>query len=378
MSTFACPVCQLSLSDAWIVLDPPPATDPTRVCPRCTAAVRFGSTAPDYALREEDLRVREDDDGVIHTADPGARADIHRDRLQMLRPHLDARTTATDVLDVACRDGVMLRALTGVFRTRAVALEPHPRWHRRAHGRGLDVRPTTLESWSTTQRFDVVLTCDTLPYLAEPIRHLEQVAARLRPGGLALVVAPNLLGEPADFLRDILGGPRRVSFTPRALLTACLRAGLHPIEIHVDREIRALCRPASPTDRPIAAGPEALEVAHALWGEDLRRGVKVALGRLGPTREVMRVAARTHRNAPTPSIRADIAVEIAAAYERRSEYDDAARWLRRSLADKPDAQVEATLAMVLQVQAALRARGTVPQVDTVAAPTWSPEFRLAC
>lgn len=378
MSALSCPVCRLSLSDAWIVLDPPPAAEPTRVCPRCTAVVRFASATPDDRQREADMRVHEDDDGAIHAADLGARTRIHRERLDMLQPHLAGRSAPADVLDVACRDGAMLRALTGQHRTRAVALETHPRWHRRAHGRGLDVRTTALEAWSTTQTFDLVLACDTLPYLAEPVRHLERVAARLRPGGLALVVVPNLLGEPADFRRDILGGPRRVNFTPRALVTACLRAGLQPVEVQADREIRVLCRPAAPTDRVVEAGPDALAVAHAVWGDDLRRGIKIALAQHGPTREVMRVVARTHRHAPTPASRAAIAVEIAAAFERRSAYDDAARWLRRSLADQPDAQVEATLAMVLQVQAALRTRGPLVQTDTLAAPTWTPEARLAC
>lgn len=381
MSTFACPVCQHPHSDAWIRLDAD-GTHPTWICPECTSVCHTAALQRDgYAHRTEPLSLQwEDEDGRVHPATANARIALYRARLQMLGAHLPQVAEPLEVCDVASRDGLLLRTLASLHRARPLALEVHADWARRARARGLTVQTTTLEQWETSETFDVALDCDTLPYLSDPVEHLRRMAQRLRPHGRAFIVVPNLLAGFADLRRDILAGHHAVSFTPRALLVACLRAGLHPLQVEVGREIRVVCQRGEVSMRRMQGGPDALAVAHALWGDDLRRGIKTALAKHGPTREVLRIAARTHRRAPTPDTRADIAFEIAAGCERAKDYDRAEQWLKRSLNDRFDPEVEATLRMVRQVRGALGAtqRNALEPSSLQGLGGRRSESRLAC
>jgi hypothetical protein len=202
-----------------------------------------------------------------------------------------------------------------------------------------------------------VLDLDMLPHMPDPVAHLRAVADRMRERGVAMIAVPNLLGVTGDLADDVLRGDSPHMFTPRALATACRRAGLMPFVIAAGPELRMLCR-RDTCSEAIVSGPDAMSVAHSAWGNDLRLSIKRALAEHGPTPRVLRTAADVHRQCPSPGARADIAIEIAVHCERCSDYEQAAAWLRRSLEDRTDAEVEATLAQLDHVLAHVRAAWT--------------------
>lgn len=372
MSTRACPVCQHAFSDAWIRLDPAgptaagPFRAPTWVCPNCTVIVPPASaTSIDERPRPWSFR-DEDDGGHLVEPGPAARTPAYRARLQTLRPHLVGRSG--DVLDLECGDGLLLRTLLSLHPARVTGLETRSALRARAQARGLATVATDLASWTHPTRFDVILAGDALPHVHDPLAYLRAVANHLEPQGRALIVVPNVLGGGVDLDQDVFTGAQGLAFTPRALVTACLRAGLMPLEVHAEREIRVVCRPTDPSNHTMQGGPDAQAIAHQLWSDDLRRRIKQAFAAQGPTPEVLRVAARLYRRAPTAHARADLAIEIATGCERAHDYARAEQWLKRSLAARPDAEVLATLRMIQEVQVALQKR--VRQVAaSVAVPT---------
>ncbi len=72
---------------------------------------------------------------------------------------------------------------------------------------------------------DTVLCTQVIEHLAEPSACLREIARVLRPGGHALISAPqaaNLHEEPFDFFR----------YTAFGLRHLCVKAGLEPVEVH--------------------------------------------------------------------------------------------------------------------------------------------------
>jgi SAM-dependent methyltransferase len=322
----------------------------------------------------------EDDRGAIHGPNLERRLARYRERIVDVRQALAGRSSRPRVLEVGCRDAFLLESLRASLPIDTEGLEIWSPWRQQAQHRGVAVHNTTLENWADKERFDVVVDCDLLCHLPEPVEHLRHVAERLAPGGLAIIEVPNLLGVQGDLLRHVLRSDSPLAFTPRALITACRRAGLLPIRMHKGTEIRLTCRRIVPDESAVTAGPDAPTVAHLAWGNDLRRGVKRALAQTGPTRETLRMAARVYRRCPYAASRADIAIEIAAQCERCSDYDQATKWLSRSLADRQDPEVEATLAQLQRLAATVRyvtAPQPAPTLRKRASATIEPVFALA-
>jgi hypothetical protein len=380
-----CSICSLDFGDHWPLLSRRARHEEpieSRICPRCTL-VRTGSMTPSendasfyrarvYAGAPASLLV-EDERGRVTMPDAEAHRERLRERVLMMRHAVVASGVegAPSILQVGSGEGMLLAVARSVFGGADVlGLEPWQPWRSSARARAVPCEATTIESWSTERRFDVVLDLDVLPHLPDPVAHLRAVAARMTENGVAMIAVPNLLGVTGDLAQDVLRGDSPHTFTPRALATACRRAGLMPFVITSGPELRMLCRRAESSDA-VVSGPDAMSVAHNVWGNDLRLSIKRALAEHGPTPRMLRTAADVHRKCPSPGARADIAIEIAVQCERCSDYDGAVAWLQRSLEDRVDPEVEATLKQLHEVVACVRAAWTGQKVN---AP--SDEMRL--
>lgn len=365
MSDRSCPVCHTPFSSAWILLAEKARFDQTQathLCPQCTAAVGMSESLPSTATNHAHYRNRvwsgppaswlqESEDGDI--VGPTPQFVVERLRERVATTQHAVTSPSARVLEVGCRDGLGLETLARHTRLNVMGLEPWSSWAQQAKARGLAIETTPLEDWTDDRRFDVIVEYDLIQHLPNPIQHLHHIAQRLTDDGLAIIETPNLIGSFGDLLDDILRADSPVVYTPRALATACLQAGLHPIEVHAEAEIRMICRRTSPAQTILQSGPSAMEVAHLAWGNDLRRGVKQALVRRGPTRDVVRTATRIHRRCPSPGARADIAIELANQFERTGDYHQAIKWLKRSLIDRTDPQVQAALDQLRGVMAVI-------------------------
>ncbi len=79
--------------------------------------------------------------------------------------------------------------------------------------------------------------------------------------------------------------------------------------------------------------------------------------------ELLVVAKSVHTRCPCPDTRADIAIEIAISAERCSDYETATAWLRTSLEDRADPEVEDTLG---QLEVVIRQVNELVSTDAVA------------
>jgi SAM-dependent methyltransferase len=365
----SCPICTTAFGEHWLLLSRRARHEEpieSRICPRCTL-VRTGGCLPRdndasfyrarvYAGAPASMLV-EDAHGRIAAPKEHDHRSRLRERVLAMRHALAAASVdlRPSILHVGSGDGMLLAVARSVFGGADVlGLEPWQPWRAAARQRDVPTAAATLETWPTERKFDVVLDLDLLPHLPDPVAHLRAIAHRLHGSGVAMIAVPNLLGVTGDLAGDVLRGDSPHGFTPRALATACRRAGLLPFVITAGPELRMLCR-REEVSEAIVAGPDAMSVAHGAWGNDLRLSIKRALAEHGPTPRLLRTAAVVHRRCPSPSARADIAIEIAVHCERCSDYEQAAAWLVRSLDDRADAEVEATLGQLRGVIESVRA-----------------------
>jgi hypothetical protein len=297
---------------------------------------------------------REQDDGAVHAPDAmtlARLADDRRNDLERALAMIKPGRRAPRVLHVGTRDGRWLASVGRRLHVNAVALEPWLPWANEARMQGLRVHAAVIETWRTRAQFDVIAEHDLLPMLADPLAHLRSIAARLAPGGVALIEVPNLLRAVGVSTENVLCLDRAHWFTPRALVAMCRRAGLVVAAITNDERIRVWCH-AGPASACVPPGPDADDVAQCVWGNDLRLQLKRALAQVGGGPGALVAAAEVHRHCTRAAIRADLAIEIANACERNGDFDGAAAWLSTSLADRPDPDVE----VVARHLAAVRAR----------------------
>ena len=115
------------------------------------------------------------------------------------------------LVDVGCAAGFLLDtaraegwAVTGVDLSPTMA-------HYAAHALGLDVRLGTLEECRLPEAsFDAVTLCDSLEHVLNPLATMREVHRILRPGGIALIITPNIASPLARLL-----GARWPHLTPR-------------------------------------------------------------------------------------------------------------------------------------------------------------------
>lgn len=115
------------------------------------------------------------------------------------------------LVDVGCAAGFLLDsareegwAVTGVDLSPTMV-------HHAVHTLGLDVHLGTLEECQLPEAsFDAVTLCDSLEHVVNPLATMREVRRILRPGGIALIVTPNIESPLARFL-----GTRWPHLTPR-------------------------------------------------------------------------------------------------------------------------------------------------------------------
>ncbi len=360
MDLSGCPVCSTPFGpDWWLLARHTMGGDPiaTHVCPGCTLAWTGTATFrvdAGYRARvcSHDAAARvEADDGRVGFGTPTDRLAMDRARVGDLERAFASVGShrRLRVVQVGARQTTWLRTAAQGRRVNLVALEPWGPWANAARAAELDVQQHPLEGWRRRGSFDLIVEHDVLPHLADPMAHLQAIWARLAPGGVALVEVPNLLCAAGSSTDEFLTNGRPYWFTPRALVTACKRAGLEPFHLVAEGRLRVLCRRADPLAVTVP-GPTAEAVVEAVRGNDLRLHLKRALFATGATPAALRMAATIHARCSRAAVRADLAIEIATACERGSDLDGAATWLERSQLDRPDPEVARTLAQLDHVR----------------------------
>ncbi len=134
------------------------------------------------------------------------------------------------LLDVGCGDGAYLAVMKRLgWDVRG--LEPDPRAVQVARERGLDVIEDTIEEAPlSADAFDAITMSHVIEHVSDPVATLVAVRRALRPGGLVVVLTPNVeswghaLFGPAWFHLD---PPRHLHlFSSKNLLAVVERAGL--------------------------------------------------------------------------------------------------------------------------------------------------------
>jgi len=377
MDLRACPVCNTPFGSAWWLLARHASgTEPiaTHVCPECTLAWTGRPTfRPDAGYRarvwstDPSARV-EDDDGQVRAGSIEHRHAMSLARIADLRRAFGAVRSRRRIraLQVGVRDGGLLQAARRGMRVNAVALEPWAPWANAARASDNDVHQSTLEDWRKRGAFDLIVEHDLLPHLCDPMAHLRAIAARLAPDGVALIDVPNLLRAVGTSSEDVLSTARPMWFTPRALVTACKRAGLAPFHLDADERVRIMCRPAAPLAVTVP-GVSADDVVETVRGNDVRLALKRALFRAGATPVALHLASQIHARCSRPALRADLAIEIATACERSSDFDAAAHWLVVAQQDRFDPEVSTTLDTLERVRDRMRTVWTdIPSANEAA------------
>jgi SAM-dependent methyltransferase len=175
---------------------------------------------------------RDTDDAAYLAEEAGRRATARR-----LLALIERHAARGHLLEVGCGHGLLLDEARRRGWT-VVGLEPSAA--SRAHARdalGLDVLDSTLDAYAGGP-FDAVVLADVLEHLADPVGTLRAAAARLRDGGVLLVVTP----DPGSATARVAGArwwgflPAHTYLLPRRTLRAVLAGeGLEPVE---DRGLR--------------------------------------------------------------------------------------------------------------------------------------------
>ena len=112
---------------------------------------------------------------------------------------------------------------------------------------GFEVHDGTIETFDADRRVDAVAIWNCIDQLADPTSALRAARARLRPGGLLALRAPNgacyaavrpLLDTPAARIarawlaqNNLLGFPYRIGFTPRSAARLVERLGFEVVRV---------------------------------------------------------------------------------------------------------------------------------------------------
>ena len=211
--------------------------------------------------------------------------DGDRQDFRLIRERLAGMDAAVDVLDLGCYTGRLLaslpagRALYGVELNREAA--------RIASGRGVQVIGQRFEDLSGLGRtFDVIVACDVIEHVMNPLEFLAQVRTRLRANGRLILTTgdadawlwrlsgarywycsypehisfigrswlrslPGQVGLRVSYLRTF--NYRHASFNASALRTLA-GASVHACVPRLYRRVRGVIRAGAPTEAPPGCG----------------------------------------------------------------------------------------------------------------------------
>jgi|GEM_PF-2751829 len=360
-----CSACGLPFDcESWITLAKSTGAldQHTYLCPRCSLG-RTDVGARESLLEEYRTRMHrghtsaaleEDHAGFPVTADARSQYGNRQRRLRDLEKVLHFIDKQTpEILHVGCGQGEFTRDVAATVSCKVMGLEPVSLWNRQATDNGINTIAHPLEQWrlgDSPRCFDVIVEHHLLEHLHDPRTHLRCVAARLAPGGIALIEVPNLLESHQTLEGEFLRPFHENVFTPRGLATLCRKAGLEPFHALLGTDLRIVCRRSEVGEtRQVFPGPDSQSVAQAAWSNDLRISLKRGLATKGTTTQMLTLAKRVHSGCSWPAGRADIAIEVAVAFEKTEQLSEACSWLRRSLRDRNDPEVRLLLRKIESV-----------------------------
>jgi SAM-dependent methyltransferase len=145
-------------------------------CPRCGFVFRH----PLLSSADYDALYAAGSLGLWDSAAARQDFSLIRDRLAGLDGH------EIDALDVGCYTGQLLSSFPKSFRLYGV--EPNREAARVSRSKGVEIVASTVEGLEGVDRhFDVITSCDVIEHVANPLRFLDQLARKLKPGGRLFV-----------------------------------------------------------------------------------------------------------------------------------------------------------------------------------------------
>jgi SAM-dependent methyltransferase len=184
--------------------------------------------------------------------------DYARGLARDLGPFLDGSHRRT-LLDVGGSTGVVAAALASAHGLEATVLDPSPDELEKAASRGLATVAGTVETWSSDGRFDVVLLCQTVDHLIDPLGVLGKLRGVISDDGVLFV---DIVDFRAAYLRSGAVEAATKVDHPYAFVLETARTLLKRTGFRVERILLAsdrlhlgfVCAPADPID--VAAAPD--------------------------------------------------------------------------------------------------------------------------
>ena len=167
--------------------------------------------------------------------------DSFKERTARLRLELIARygVSAGRLLDVGCGKAQFVDvARKGGWDAWGCELDAGACEYARSHYGLETVVNGVMNHPDLPLQFDVITLWDVIEHVPDPVDVLRQMAARLRPGGIALVRTANIRSWAFDKRREgwwAFGSDHRFYFSPGSLSAAMVRGGLEVVDV-VNRE----------------------------------------------------------------------------------------------------------------------------------------------
>lgn len=250
----SCPVCGAQMKPLIEVAGPAGAVVTKDYCPACSY-VQF-RTLPSqdwisdyYASRWDTSRTRP----KSLTDDPSA----YQNSIDLLARHAPDRKSA--VFDLGAGYGVFLKRCQAEGYERLTGIEASPRRARRCVELGLAVSESTGETMAdhpdvvARGPFDVVHSSHVVEHVYDLRATMGQVRRLLKPGGIAIVVVPNMLAENMLVISQGIFHIR--NFTPESLAQLFAVSGFDILEQNVGDGIEIVARMTElPADPPAPDG----------------------------------------------------------------------------------------------------------------------------
>jgi len=154
------------------------------LCRDCTFV--YANPAPGADSLEAMYASLEDSDYGMEADNRGRNFKVILDRLQKIIP------SGGDLLDVGAASGIFMHlARERGFRVHGV--EPSVQLVTEARERyGLDVVQGTVDQLPTETKYHVITCLDLIEHMADPLAEMRRITAHLEPGGILVMVTPDI------------------------------------------------------------------------------------------------------------------------------------------------------------------------------------------
>jgi 2-polyprenyl-3-methyl-5-hydroxy-6-metoxy-1,4-benzoquinol methylase len=190
--------------------------------------------------------------------------------LEFVRPHLKP---GDRVLDIGCGDGALVRTLQQFGAVpMGVDLDPEgARFIEQSYRIPVVVSPFETAAFADGQ-FDAVVATHVIEHFFAPVDAMEKMRRLLKPNGLLVLEAPNILRPKVGFHR-LFSVPHNYYFSPRTLCLAMQRAGFAAVavrEFHRDSFLVAARAVVDRSTLPLLRGDDWQQVAQRILSHDFR------------------------------------------------------------------------------------------------------------